>query len=335
MPQHGSQLWPDTLGCHCCRGNAAAFAAFIFQQNSSADVEADDKRRIERTSGRDILQFYDIREELGAGTYATVRRAVHKETGEEVAVKIIDKKRCVACRGVGGARAWHSCLSWIVCTSLRLHGNRLRSSCSRAKTRGSRQDISRTPPPRSSSTHRFRLLPSFDLSGLLREAEVLQKLSHPSIIALRDLFQTDDTLYIVTEYVTGGELFDRLVDIGPYAEADAKKLTWRLFEAIKYMHDRNIVHRGGSLPWSERGRIINRPPSPGGCVCVRGAHPHVEDGVAHRVPLCDARARPEAGEHPDPEQGGRHTDQGGGLRRRQVPGLRRPEDVLRLATVLR
>ena len=91
---------------------------------------------------------------------------------------------------------------------------------------------------------RFRLLPSFDLSGLLREAEVLQKLSHPSIIALRDLFQTDDTLYIVTEYVTGGELFDRLVDIGPYTEPDAKKLTWRLFEAIKYMHDRNIVHRG-------------------------------------------------------------------------------------------
>ena len=75
---------------------STAFAAFIFQQNSTADVEADDKRRIERTSGRDILQFYDIREELGAGTYATVRRAVHKETGEEVAVKIIDKKRCAA-----------------------------------------------------------------------------------------------------------------------------------------------------------------------------------------------------------------------------------------------
>ena len=91
---------------------------------------------------------------------------------------------------------------------------------------------------------RFKLLPSFDLGSLLREAEVLQKLSHPNIISLKDVFQTDNTLFIVTEYVTGGELFDRLVDKGAYTEDKAKLLTRRLFQAIKYMHDRNIVHRG-------------------------------------------------------------------------------------------
>ena len=122
-------------GLHCVF--SPAFAAFIFQQATLDDVERDRKQIIERTSGRDIYALYDICDELGAGTYATVRRAVNKETGEEVAVKIIDKKR-------------------------------------------------------------FRLLPSFDLSSLLREAEVLQKLSHPFIISLKDLFQTENTLYIVT-----------------------------------------------------------------------------------------------------------------------------------------
>jgi len=73
--------------------HVTAFAAFIFQHVTRADKVANDSALMEKTSERNIYDMYDIHEELGAGTYATVRRAVHKSTGEEVAVKIIDKKR--------------------------------------------------------------------------------------------------------------------------------------------------------------------------------------------------------------------------------------------------
>ena len=45
------------------------------------------------------------------------------------------------------------------------------------------------------------------------------------------------------EYVSGGELFERLVSRGPYTEARARLLFRRLLKAVMYFHDRNIVHR--------------------------------------------------------------------------------------------
>lgn len=38
------------------------------------------------------------------------------------------------------------------------------------------------------------MVPGFDMNNLLREAEVLAQLEHPSIIGLKDIFQTNDTL---------------------------------------------------------------------------------------------------------------------------------------------
>lgn len=56
----------------------------------------------------------------------------------------------------------------------------------------------------------------------------MEKLVHPYIISLKDIFQTSSRLYIVTELVLGGELFDRLVKVGPYKEGDAKLLFRRI-----------------------------------------------------------------------------------------------------------
>jgi calcium/calmodulin-dependent protein kinase I len=42
--------------------------------------------------GEKITDFYKIEDELGAGSFAVVRSGVNKVTGEEVAIKIIDRK---------------------------------------------------------------------------------------------------------------------------------------------------------------------------------------------------------------------------------------------------
>ncbi len=43
--------------------------------------------------------------------------------------------------------------------------------------------------------------------------------------------------------MSGGELFDRIVEKGFYTEKDASKLIQQILDAVKYLHDMGIVHR--------------------------------------------------------------------------------------------
>ncbi|RZC36561.1 calcium/calmodulin-dependent protein kinase type 1 [Asbolus verrucosus] len=45
------------------------------------------------------------------------------------------------------------------------------------------------------------------------------------------------------ELVTGGELFDRIVEKGSYTEKDAADLIRQVLEAVDYMHEQGVVHR--------------------------------------------------------------------------------------------
>merc|ERR1712100_647202 len=68
-----------------------------------------------------------------------------------------------------------------------------------------------------------------DMNRLRIEIDILTKVKHPNIINLKEIMEDEDTLYIITELVTGGELFDKLVA--------------RMVSAIDYLHSMNIVHR--------------------------------------------------------------------------------------------
>ena len=78
---------------------------------------------------------------------------------------------------------------------------------------------------------------------LAKEVEILETLDHENIIQLLEIYETDNHLYLVMELVTGGELFDRIVDKGSFSERDASVLIGSVISAVKYLHDRGIVHR--------------------------------------------------------------------------------------------
>lgn len=78
---------------------------------------------------------------------------------------------------------------------------------------------------------------------LYDELKILQKLHHRNIIAFKNWFESNEKFYIVTQLATGGELFNRIVQKGNFAEADAIKIVRQLLDAIKYIHSQNIIHR--------------------------------------------------------------------------------------------
>ncbi|KAG5177373.1 kinase-like domain-containing protein [Tribonema minus] len=81
------------------------------------------------------------------------------------------------------------------------------------------------------------------LAQLRREIDTLRKLEHPNIVKFQDFVETADTIYVVMELVTGGELFDYLIENGCMEEQRAAHLMHGVVGAIAYMHSRGIVHR--------------------------------------------------------------------------------------------
>lgn len=79
--------------------------------------------------------------------------------------------------------------------------------------------------------------------SLENEIKVLRRLRHPNIVQLMDTYEDPEHVYLVIELVTGGELFDRIVEKGSYTEKDAADLIRQVLEAVDYMHEQGVVHR--------------------------------------------------------------------------------------------
>uniref|UniRef100_A0A8V5GS81 Calcium/calmodulin-dependent protein kinase type IV n=1 Tax=Melopsittacus undulatus TaxID=13146 RepID=A0A8V5GS81_MELUD len=75
------------------------------------------------------------------------------------------------------------------------------------------------------------------------EIGVLLRLSHPNIIKLKEIFETLSEIVLILELVTGGELFDRIVERGFYSERDAAHVVKQILEAVSYLHENGVVHR--------------------------------------------------------------------------------------------
>ncbi|KAI9105895.1 calmodulin-dependent protein kinase [Phlyctochytrium arcticum] len=80
-------------------------------------------------------------------------------------------------------------------------------------------------------------------ASVAKEIMILKQVDHKNIVKLYDCYETKDRLYLQMEYVNGGELFDRIVNLGFYSENNARNLVHNIVDALAYLHARNIVHR--------------------------------------------------------------------------------------------
>jgi len=82
-----------------------------------------------------------------------------------------------------------------------------------------------------------------DDTKYLKEIEVLALLDHPNILKILEYFYDENNYYLVTDIITGGELFDQVQKIKNFSEEKACIIMEQLFSVIRYLHVKGIVHR--------------------------------------------------------------------------------------------
>ncbi|KAF9995229.1 hypothetical protein BGZ79_011105 [Entomortierella chlamydospora] len=75
------------------------------------------------------------------------------------------------------------------------------------------------------------------------EKLILSQVNHPFIVNLFTTFQDDRNLYMLLEYVIGGELFSHLRRAGRFPNDMTKFYAAEIVLAIEYLHERDIIYR--------------------------------------------------------------------------------------------
>ena len=78
----------------------------------------------------------------------------------------------------------------------------------------------------------------------LDEIENLMLLNHPNILKLFGYYYDEhENIYIITEYIKGEELFNKIKQTGRFSEEDSAIIIKSVFQAIAFCHSRGIIHR--------------------------------------------------------------------------------------------
>jgi len=75
------------------------------------------------------------------------------------------------------------------------------------------------------------------------EIEILKRVNHQHVVKLYDLFETEDKYFLVLQLITGGELFDRIVELIHYSEKDASEIVKKIVMGVQHLHSKQVVHR--------------------------------------------------------------------------------------------
>ncbi|XP_026384089.1 CBL-interacting serine/threonine-protein kinase 23-like [Papaver somniferum] len=123
---------------------------------------------------------YELGRTVGEGTFAKVKFAKNVETGENVAIKILDKEKVLKHKMIGQIK---------------------------------------------------------------REISTMKLVRHPNVVRLFEVMASKTKVYIVLEFITGGELFDKIAKQGRLKEDEARKYFQQLTHAVDYCHSRGVFHR--------------------------------------------------------------------------------------------
>ncbi|KAK4231061.1 hypothetical protein QBC38DRAFT_451785 [Podospora fimiseda] len=143
---------------------------------------------------------------LGKGSSARVRLARHRISQQLVAIKIVSKSTA--------------------------HINQ-------AGSLANLDHLERRKPPTPGSDGGIRRMPL----SIEREVAILKLIEHPNIIKLLDIWENRSEIYMVTEYVEKGDMFEFINWNGALNEDEAMFYFRQIMSALEYCHSLNICHR--------------------------------------------------------------------------------------------
>ena len=76
-----------------------------------------------------------------------------------------------------------------------------------------------------------------------REARAMAELSHPNIVAIRDIGEEDGQQFLVMEYVDGSDLKKYIQDHAPLSNQDVVRIMGEVLSAMTLAHQKGIIHR--------------------------------------------------------------------------------------------
>ncbi len=82
-----------------------------------------------------------------------------------------------------------------------------------------------------------------DFEGFCKEVHKLKELDHPNILRLHEYFDDAKYFYLVHDLCTGGELLDKISELGTLSEGIAAKIFKQMAEAIGYCTSQGFYHR--------------------------------------------------------------------------------------------
>ncbi|KAH7650937.1 Non-specific serine/threonine protein kinase protein [Dioscorea alata] len=123
---------------------------------------------------------YEVGRTIGEGTFAKVKFAQNTETGESVAMKVLDRATIIK--------------------------------------------------------HKM-------VDQIKREISIMKLVRHPHVVRLHEVLASRTKIYIILEFITGGELFDKIVHHGKLSEADSRKYFQQLIDGVDYCHSKRVYHR--------------------------------------------------------------------------------------------